>query len=275
MSLAILATPVCSHSGDALMGTILGTVSTIGPNGQSYNAQGAKVRLESTAQTSSLFVVADNSGEFKFGSVPPGTYNLEVALEGFEDTARIVTIHAGETAIENIKLEVKSGHEEVSINSTRGDVDAVDAERASELKQAKLKTVTLGNERFHQNALLIPVVVRGPAGLMKIKSSGVSQSGLRIDRTILMNDASPLGKLTPSPYFVSDRNETVHLPRFPSLQMGVLKRSFRITVSPKVSLRRNHLYPRDFRGNMDGANSGTFSNGIARMFGIRFVIEKK
>jgi hypothetical protein len=215
--LALLATPVSSHSGDASMGTILGTVSTTGPDGQSYNACGAKVRLESTSQASSLFVRADESGEFRFSSVAPGSYKLEVALEGFEETDRIVTIHAGETAVENIKLTV--------------------------------------------------------------------------NRAVLINYAALLGKLTPrfeerhftksdvfitdaNPDFVNERSETVRFPGFPSLQMRVLKRSFRLSVSPKVSLKRNHFYPRDYRGNMDSANFGTFSNGDGRRFGIRFVIEK-
>src|SRR5260370_41342199 len=106
MSLALLAPPAFSRSGDALMGTILGTVSTIGPDGQSHNAPGAKVRLESTSPASSLFALADDSGEFKFGSLSPGSYKLEVALEGFAETERIVTIHAGETAVENVNLMV-------------------------------------------------------------------------------------------------------------------------------------------------------------------------
>ena len=292
MSLATLATPAFSRSPDALMGTILGTVRIIRPNGQSNDATGAKVRLESTAQTNSLFVLADDSGEFKFGSVPPGSYKLEVALEGFEDTARMVTIHAGETAVENIQLEIKRVYEEVTIDSTRGGVDAIDAESASELKQAKLQTVSLGSERFHQNALpLTPVAQRGPGGLMKIKLSRMSQSGLRIDRTILMNYASQRGKLRssfegshftesdivttkPSPPSVSSRYETVHFPRSPSLQMRVLKTSFRLRASPGVSLSRSHVYPRDFRGDMDSANLG-ISNGVGGMFGIRFVIEKE
>src|SRR5260370_19361853 len=183
MSVMLPATPVFSHSGDAIMGTVLGTVSTIGPDGQSYHAPGAKVRLESTAQTSSLFVLADDSGEFKFSSVTPGNYKLEVALEGFEETARTISIHAGETAVENVTLEVKTIREVVTIKAAREGMNATDAEPATEPKQSTLQTIRLVNERFQDALPRIPGVLRGPDGLMNVKGSRPSQSGLTVNST--------------------------------------------------------------------------------------------
>jgi hypothetical protein len=183
MFLALLATPVFSYSCDALVGTVLGTVSTIGPDGQSYNAPGAKVRLISTSQSISLFVLADDSGEYKFGGVMPGSYKLEVALDGFEDTTRLITIHAGETATENVKLEVKTVREEVTINTSREGLNPTDTEPASELRQTNLQTIPLANERFQDALPLIPGVVRGPDGLLNVKGSRASQSGLTVNST--------------------------------------------------------------------------------------------
>jgi hypothetical protein len=108
LTLVSLATPVSSYEGDSLMGTVHGTVSVTGPDGQSYSASGAKVRLIGTSLNASLVVLADDSGEYKFGSVPPGSYKLEVALDGFENVARPITIHAGETTVEDVRLEPKN-----------------------------------------------------------------------------------------------------------------------------------------------------------------------
>src|SRR2546427_801231 len=77
LSLVSLATPVSSY-GDSRMGTVHGTVSVIGPDGRRYSASGAKVQLIGTPLSASLVVLAADSGEYKFGSVPPGTYKLKV-----------------------------------------------------------------------------------------------------------------------------------------------------------------------------------------------------
>ena len=250
MFLALAVTPVFSHPGDALMGTILGTVRTIGADGQNHNAPGAKVRLESTAQTSSLFALADNSGEFKFGSVPAGSYKLEVAVEGFEDAARIITIHGGETAVEYIKLGVKSIHEAVTKNATLDPVTPGDAKTASELKQENLQTIAF--VKYASQFRKLTLGFEGPP----------------YTRSDIINPSA-------NARFVNDRSETVHLPGFPSLQMRVLKSNLRFSASPKFSSRMNYFYPRDFRGKVDTINFGSFSSCVGRTFGIRLVIEKK
>jgi hypothetical protein len=107
LTLVSLATPVSSY-GDSRMGTVHGTVSVIGPDGQRHSASGAKVQLIGTPLNASLVVLAADSGEYKFGSVPPGTYKLEVALDGFEKVARPITIHAGETTVEDVEIELKN-----------------------------------------------------------------------------------------------------------------------------------------------------------------------
>jgi len=165
------------------MGTLQGTVSAVGADGQSYGAPGAKVRLSGASRNASLLAVADDSGDYKFGSVPPGSYQLEVALEGFENAAKPITIHAGETTVENVKLEFKSVREEVTVSTTREGVNTTDAGPASELKQNALQTIPLVNERFQDALPLVPGVVRGPDGLLNVKGARASQSGLMVNST--------------------------------------------------------------------------------------------
>jgi hypothetical protein len=60
-------------------------------------------------------------------------------------------------------------------------VDPKNAAPAAELKQEKLQTVPLVNERFQDALPLIPGVVRGPDGLLNVKGSRASQSGLTVN----------------------------------------------------------------------------------------------
>ena len=222
LSLVSLATPVSSY-GDFRMGTVHGTVSVIGPDGRRYSASGAKVQLIGTPLSASLVVLAADSGEYKFGSVPPGTYKLEVGLDGFESVARPIAIHAGETTVEDVRFELKNAR------------NVLTNPHAPEYRKF---TQSFGGSHF-TNAAITYNTFRENA----------------------------------SRYFVSARNETVHFARFFSLEVQVLK-SYQLKVRPKVSLR-NRFYPRDSQGSLGSANSGMFSNGVSRMLGMGFVIEKK
>ena len=52
-------------------------------------------------------------------------------------------------------------------------------------------------------------------------------------------------------------------------------KSYRLKLGLKVFNLTNHFNPRDSQGNLAAANFGVFSNGVGRIFGMRFVVEKK
>jgi hypothetical protein len=243
MILVLFAAPTFSRTGDSLMATMHGTVTAIGPDGQSHDAPGAKVQLIGTSRESSLFAVADNLGEYRFGSVLPGNYKLEVALDGFENVARPITIHAGEMTVENVRFEVKRVRKEITVSAARESVDtstfqSVQMSRNLYAPQDRELTASFGGSHF-------------------IKAGAIDT----------FNGNASL-------HFVSARNETIHFPKFFSLETQVLK-GYRLRVSPGLFTFTKRFYPRDIQGNKASANSGIFSNGVGRMFGMRFVIEKK
>ena len=269
LALVSLVTPASSRAGESVMGALHGIVIAAGPDGQSYNAPGAKVRLSGTSQNSSMSAIADDSGEYKFGSVPAGRYTLEVTVDGFENVTRPITIHAGETTVENVKLDVKSVREEVTAQAERVGLTMSDAKPASELEQKTLQTIPPVN-----------TVLKNPYApeYGKFTPSFSGSHFIKAGASYNTFNGNSTG------HFVSARNQTVRLPRFLSLEMPVLK-SFRLRVSPRVSLRTHvrrpqfpdvqDFYPRDFQGNPGSANFGKFPNGVGRVFGMRFVIEKK
>ena len=268
LTLASFASPAQSRPTDSLAGSVHGTVNVIGPDGQSYGAPGAQVRLISATRDASQLVVADDAGQYKFDSVRPGSYQLEVTLDGFEKVARPIAIRAGEAMIENAKLEVKSVRAEVTAQAERVGLRMSDAKPASKLEQKTLQTIPPVN-----TVLTNPYAPEYGKFTPSFSGSHFIKAGAGYNT---FNGNS-------SGHFVSARNQTVGLPRFFSLEMPVSK-SFRLRVSPKVSLR-NHVrrpqfpdvqdfYPREFRSPAS-PNFGMFSNGVGRGFGMRFVIEKK
>jgi len=200
--------------------------------------------------------------------VRPGSYQLEVALDGFENVTRPITIHAGETTVENVKLKVKGVRAEVTAQAERVGLRMSDAKPASELEQKTLQTIPRVN-----TVLTNPYAPEYGKFTPSFGGSHFTKAGAS-HNTFIGNSSGP---------FVSARNQTVHLPRFFSLEMPVSK-SFRLRVSPRVSLRSHvrrpqfpdvqDFYPREFRS-LASPNFGMFSNGVGRVFGMRFVIEKK
>ena len=150
LTLASLAMPMSSLADDSAMGVLQGNVSVVGADGQSHNVPGAKVRLSGTSQNASMFAGTDYAGDYKFGSVTPGRYTLEVALDGFENVARLITIHASEKTIENIKLEVKSVREYVAIRAERVGMNISETRPISEITQNIERR--LGNAGFNVQA---------------------------------------------------------------------------------------------------------------------------
>jgi hypothetical protein len=279
LALVSLVTPALSRTGECAEGSLHGTVSTAGPDGRSYSAPGAQVRLSGTSQDRAMSAVADDSGEYKFGSVPTGRYTLEVTLDGFENVTRPIIIHAGETTVENVKLEVKSVQEAVTAQAERVGLKMNDVEPASEIEQKTIPLLNVKGSRASQSGLTVNNTVRPNPYSREDRKSTLNLSGSHLTKPVTTYNAF---NESAKRHFVSPLNQAVRLPGFFSLE--VLK-SYRLRVSPRVSLR-NHgrrqqfpdvqgFYPRDFQGNLANANFGIFSNGVGRVFGMRFVIEKK
>jgi hypothetical protein len=271
LTLGSLVSPALASPTDSPAGSVHGTVLVINPDGRSHVASGAQIRLIGATRDASQLAVADDSGQYKFDGVRPGGYQLAVALDSFEKVAIPITIRAGETTVEDVKLELKGVRDEVTVKAKRVGLNLRDAAPATEARQQALQLVQIVNLGFLRKLTL------------NVKGSRASQNGLPVDSAAARYNTFNLNSSRP---FVSAPNPTVHLPGFFSPKMSVLK-SYRLRVSPKVSLgNQNHgrrtrfpdvqdCYPREFQGNPANANLGVFSNGVGRVFGMRFVIEKK
>ncbi len=268
--LTLAASPTQSRPIDSPTGSVHGTISVIGSFGQSYGAPGAQVRLIGATRDALQFAIADDSGQYKFDRVLPGSYQLEVTLDGFEKLTRPITIHAGEAISENVNLVVKGGREEESARAERVGLNLKDADSA-EIKQPASQTDLVVSERLRDTVLLSMKGSRASYGGLSVKSIAVSYN------TFNPNSAR---------HFLSTPDRIVHVPKLFSPEIQVLK-GLSLSVSPKVSLKNpSHSrrpqfpdvqgsYPRDFQGNLANSNFGVFSNGVGRMLGVRLVIEKK
>jgi carboxypeptidase family protein len=271
LTIAAFASAAPARPIDSLAGSVRGTVSVVDPNGQSYGAPGAQVRLIGATKDSLQLAIADHSGRYKFDSVPPGNYRLEVTLDGFEKLTRPIMICAGEANVENVTLVMKGAREEDIVQAERVGLNLKAADHATEIKQAAPQTDPVASERLRDTVLLSMQGSRASHGRLTVNSAAAGY--YKFDPTLAR-------------HFLSVPNQVVNAPKFSPPEIHILK-SICLSVSPRVSLKNpNHSrraafpdvqgsYPRDLQGNLASTNFDVFSNGVGRTFGVRLVIEKK
>jgi hypothetical protein len=172
-----------THSAQVQSCVLQGTVSVSSSSGSTDRLPGASLNLIS-AETNKATVstVTNEQGEYKFNNLLPGTYKLEVALSGFKQTTRSLTIHAGINTLENIGLELEGISSSVTVVDDGNELNSTGSAQApASFKQESLQTLPLASERFQDALPLVPGVVRGPDGLLNIKGARASQSALTVN----------------------------------------------------------------------------------------------
>ena len=181
LSIVMLSGTTSAQPAPVVTGTLRGAVATVAPDGQSYSVPGASLKLKAPTQT--LDAVSDDEGNYQFTNLSPGDYTLEATVQGFKTASKAITIRAGETSVENIKLEVADVTATVTVtSSTSGQgVQTSETAPAATIKQTDLQTLPLPNEQLLDALPLVPGVIRGPDGQIAMNGARPSQSGMTVN----------------------------------------------------------------------------------------------
>jgi Carboxypeptidase regulatory-like domain/TonB-dependent Receptor Plug Domain len=180
LAILIFSSFANAQNAQSETGTVRGAVATSAPDGQSYNIPGASLKLKSGTQVAETST--NDAGEYEFTKLSPGEYTLEATAEGFKTSSKNIAIRAGETLIENIRLEVAEVTASVTVASdTAQAVQTTETASTSTIKQKTLQTLPLPNEQLLEALPLVPGVVRGPDGQIDIKGARSSQSSMTVN----------------------------------------------------------------------------------------------
>lgn len=158
-----------------------GEISTSVPGGDTVNLSGAKTVLTDASRTSPpVTLFADDAGKYEFAELSAGSYTLEVSLEGFVPTKRLLAIGDNQTATENVRLELDGVSASVTVNSETQSINTTDSSVPETITSQNLQNLPLAEENFQDSLPLIPGVVRGPDGLINVKGAQSSQNGTLI-----------------------------------------------------------------------------------------------
>ena len=138
---------------------ILGTVSD-----QSGAAVvGATVTIKSTASSIERTTQTNSTGAYEVPALPPGTYNVQVQMAGFEtQLAKGVQLEVSNNAVQNFGLKVANTTEVVTVEGTAPVIEATTMTVGQTINQRTVQDIPLNGRHFVDLALLIPGTVTPP-----------------------------------------------------------------------------------------------------------------
>jgi hypothetical protein len=135
----------------------------------------ATVDLTSIDRGTTSAATTNDAGLFLFPTVQPGDYRLMVQKEGFKQSQiNKVTVDVGANLEENLKLDLGSVKESVTVASEAGQVDTVSSTVSTVVTGAPIEDLPLNGRDTLQLALTVPGVTPSIVGI----NSGNAASGV-------------------------------------------------------------------------------------------------
>jgi hypothetical protein len=190
-----------------------GTVFTVDHNHVQTVWPNARVTLKSLHSGRELTTVTNELGKYFFAGVLPGEYEVSVALAGFAVVTRRVTLTSTNPTVADFQLVPQSNSESVTVNANPTGIDTSSSSGGGPvLTTPMLKSLVRLNDDFQEALPLLPGVLRGPDGLIRIKGGNANQANA------LINNASIGDPFTGQP--------TLRLPNAAVESMRVLSNPF-------------------------------------------------
>jgi len=171
-------------------GRILATVTTLEGT---VHMSGVQLELRTSTDATVLAkTMTDGAGLVTFPDVPPGRYVIQATRPGFvSNDSAIFEVRAGEVAQVLIDIRLTFVMPEIEVRAeTPSPTDSVQPVSMSDmLAGSVLEIAPLEGDDFQSLLLLLPGVVRGPDGRLRIKGGQPSQGALQISSASL-NDPS-------------------------------------------------------------------------------------
>ncbi|HVA02032.1 MAG TPA: TonB-dependent receptor [Terriglobia bacterium] len=167
----------------ASTGALQGTTTGLSPQGQPFVVAGVTVKLTGNAPgLPSLSTYSDNTGVYEFSGLPVGSYTLEASLGGFKPVTKTITIAAGKTVVERIRMEFQEVRQKVEVRETAPVVSTQSTTPPTQtLQTQQLLTLPVVQREFKQVLPVTPGVLRMQSGKIFIKGVPEGQSMLLLD----------------------------------------------------------------------------------------------
>jgi hypothetical protein len=148
------AAPLSAQSTATIQGTVIDTQSAAVP--------GATVVVRNTGTGVERTLVTDAKGSYVAASLPPGMYQVEISLAGFQTQTREVTLQVSQTRQLDVQVSVAAVAEQVNVTAEAPVIDTTTASVGTVVNQRTVQEIPLNGRHFVDLGLLIPGSVTPP-----------------------------------------------------------------------------------------------------------------
>jgi hypothetical protein len=149
---------------------------------------GVPVTLKRTFQPEQTrSTVSNNDGVFQFAGLDPGSYLLEVNLEGFSPISRTIVVQPNNSRIENVQLEFAVVTASVDVSAQVSGVAEHTTDAQETLTNRELTALPMAESQVRDVLTLVPGVVRTQNGTLYIKGEAENQGMLLVDSTQMVD----------------------------------------------------------------------------------------
>jgi hypothetical protein len=186
LSALACAVPGFAGAGDAspqaATGTISGRVSVASTQGVSNNLSSITVKLTGPAPaTTSQGAISDAEGRFEFARLTPGSYTLEITVEGFKPWSATVTVVAGQASVQDAGLRLNLVEENVEVKGEATEIATESVSATATVSEQQLETLPLRTGKFTEALSVSPSVIKTQEGRLNFNGQAESQGMLLVD----------------------------------------------------------------------------------------------
>ena len=125
-----------------------------------------------------ISTTSDDTGHFTFTSVPPGDYEIKASLAGFDDRVDKIHVESGKPL--DVALDLPVGRLSESVTVVDRAPNAVPTAAGETVSGSALTQAPLKGDGYQALLPLLPGVVRGSDGRIRMAGGEPTQSGLQV-----------------------------------------------------------------------------------------------
>ncbi len=176
-----------------------GSIEGVVQDPSSAGVAHAKITLLNTATQVSQETTADNSGNYRFVSLAPGSYTITATGAGFGRTNVNVALTTGQNLNVPISLQVASASTTVEVTSAAPIIDTAETRNQQTIQSQELSAIPLAGRNMVNLVTLAPGVTG--RGLSSLGSPGSAADNFSTEQQV---DASANGRSSNANMYVVD-----------------------------------------------------------------------
>src|SRR5882724_578062 len=124
---------------------------------------GAKIAVKNSTLGIERNVESNSEGNYEVPALSPGTYSVEVQMQGFQHAiAKGVVLAVSQNSLQNFSLQIASSDTVITVESTQSVIESTTTNVGQVIDSRTVQEIPLNGRHFVDLALLIPGTVTPP-----------------------------------------------------------------------------------------------------------------